>query len=143
MEKRLLLAVILMTAVILITNKMFPPPEVPQTAAPATADSLAVPAPPAAAPLPGAGPVSAAASVDTFSGESDLYRYSFSSRGGEIVRAELREYPSYTVDGSSVQLVPGSARFFTQRLAIGPDTIDLRTLPFTATRTPGSAGEPG
>ena len=74
MEKRLLLAVLLMSAVIMVTNILFPPP--PQPQAGARADSAVVrPAarPARVAPLATAPP----ARADTVVVASELFRYAF------------------------------------------------------------------
>jgi YidC/Oxa1 family membrane protein insertase len=131
MEKRLLIAVLLMGAVIMITNVFFPP--VPAADPAAKADSAVVaPARPAA----GASPVlvaAPAAPTDSVVVRSDLYEYVFSTRGAALTRAALLRYPSYTQPGKTVQLVPaGTTDFLAHRLVVGADTIDLRGAPFQA-----------
>lgn len=135
MEKRLLLAVLLMSATVVITNLLFPPPEpVADSGQPVQAvDSLAIAAP-VAAPVaaPAAPMVRERAEVDTIVVHSPIYNYAFSTAGGRLVEAELLDYPSYTSAGS-VQLVPaGGAGFLSHRLAVGADTIDLSDLAFHA-----------
>ncbi len=137
MEKRLLIAVLLMSAVIMITNQLFPPPAPPTgDGQPTAPDSLMVENRPAAAEvrLPaqtGAGAVQ----VDTVTITSPLYRFSFSTRGAALIEASLLEYPSYTEDGP-VQLVPaGVEDFLTHQLVIGADTLDLSSLPFAPSTT--------
>lgn len=137
MEKRLLIAVLLMSAVIMITNQMFPPPEAPvkvEQVAPEPTGEREATQSAIAAPLPGpAG--SAPARVDTVTIASPLYRYSFSTLGAALIEARLLEYPSYTEDGP-VQLVPtGTDDFLTHQLAVGGDTIDLSALSFTPSAT--------
>jgi YidC/Oxa1 family membrane protein insertase len=142
MEKRVVLAVLLMTAVILITNILFPPPPPEETAAdPAAVTAPATPLAPAfQAP---AEPVAleAPARVDTLVVSSRLFRYTLSSRGASMLQAELPRYPSYTRPGEYVRLVSDDAQhFLAHRLALGTDTIDLRTLPFRVEGTSAALG---
>jgi YidC/Oxa1 family membrane protein insertase len=145
MEKRLILAVLLMGAVIMGTNLLFPPPPAPKPGA--RADSVAAAqarhaAPPAAPVLAG----TAATATDTVAVRSSLYQYDFSTRGAALVRAELLRYPSYTQPGKTVQLVPpGTSDFLAHRLVVGRDTVDLRAVNFQASArsvTVDSAGGP-
>src|SRR5687768_15385984 len=147
MEKRLLLAVLLMGAVIMVTNIFFPP--VPRVDPAARADSARVVAP--AAPRLGVappvlGPPPAAVPMDSVVVRSGLYEYVFSTRGAALTRAELLRYPSYTQPGRPVQLVPAGTRdFLAHRLVVGADTIDLRAAPFqpsVRSLTVDSAGGP-
>jgi YidC/Oxa1 family membrane protein insertase len=144
MEKRLLLAVFLVSAVIMITNLLFPPPEpVPADEAEVAAPAVA---PPAVVQRPAAVPDPAApAREDTVVVASPLYRLAFSTRGAALLRAELLRYPSYTQEGQPVQLVPaGAADFLAHRVAVASDTIDLRQLPFQASAAALEVeGEPG
>jgi YidC/Oxa1 family membrane protein insertase len=134
MEKRLLLAVVLMGLVLMITSVLFPPPE-PPPAPPA--DDPAVPAAvaptaPARAPAITAAPV-AAVRADTIVVSSPLYRYSISTRGAAMVGAELLRYESYVHPGERVQLVPPTTEsFLAHRIVVGRDTVDLRAAPFQA-----------
>ncbi|HET8655662.1 MAG TPA: membrane protein insertase YidC [Longimicrobiaceae bacterium] len=141
MEKRLILAVLLMSAVIMLTNVLFPAPKRPvaKTAADTTVDTTAAPAPATAsaptaaapAPLPVALPPQPAVPGDTVVVSSELYRYAFSTRGAALVAAELLKYPSYTRNGP-VELVPeGVHDFLAHRLAVGRDTLDLSNIAFT------------
>ncbi|HEX6069962.1 MAG TPA: membrane protein insertase YidC [Longimicrobiaceae bacterium] len=129
MERRLLLAVLLISAVMVITNLLFPPPPAEQAQAPA-ADSAQVVAVPRAAPIV-APSVPPAATADTVTVSSSRYRYSFSTRGASLIRAELLDYPSYTHEGEPVQLAPLDApEFLSLRLVVGADTVDLRNARF-------------
>src|SRR5690606_5788813 len=139
MEKRLLLAVVLMTAAIMFTNILFPPAEPPPAAAPGEVEASpgvtasAAPATSAAAPLPTVGSMAATAPVDSVVVESELYRHVFSTRGATLVEASLPQFSSYQGEDEVVQLVPpGETRFFSRRLVVGGDTVDLGTLPFIA-----------
>lgn len=140
MEKRVVLAVLLMTAVIFLSNLLFPPPEPvveePQAAAPTAPAATAAAAPAFRAP------VEAAAPVDTLVVGSPLYRYVISTRGAALLRAELPRYPSYTQPERPVQLVPaGVDDFLAHRLVVGSDTVDLRTVPFRAEGGSATLGE--
>src|SRR5688572_13611950 len=102
MEKRLLVAVLLIGAVIMATELLFRPAPLPESAT--GADSAAVAAPPAvtrAAPRAPAPPVAATpvAPADTVVVRSALYEYAFSTRGAALVRASILRYPSYTHPG--------------------------------------------
>ncbi|HEX7241827.1 MAG TPA: membrane protein insertase YidC [Longimicrobiaceae bacterium] len=136
MQKRVFIAVLLMSAVILVTNYLFPPPK-PQPRAAGARDSVAAapapaPASAVAAPvLPAPGAAKAPARQVVVS--SPLYRYTLSTRGGALVGAEMLKYASYQETGRPVQLVPrGAADFLSHRLVVGRDTLDLRGLPFQA-----------
>ena len=145
MEKRLLLALVLMTVAMVVTNILFPPAEPPQESG-AAADSVQAPA--VAADLPELRlptPVQTG-TTDTVVVRSDLYRHVFSGRGAALLRTELLQYPSYAVPGSAVQLVPsGVTDFLTYSLVVGGDTIQLSGLPFTTTtdslRVGGAGGD--
>lgn len=139
MEKRLLLAVFLIGAVIMITSWLFPPPPAPEPTA--GADSATVARVPAARPAVVAAPRAAAPAesaiavppLDTVVVRSPLYEYAFSTRGAALLRAAILRYPSYTQPGEPVQLVPAGTRdFLTHRLVIGSDTVDLRGAAFRA-----------
>ncbi len=136
MERRLILAVVLMTAAILITNILFPPPERPDTVADSQLVEESVPsAASGAAPSLPVIPVTGGG-ADTVTVESELYRFQLSSRGGTVIGAELKEFASYSAEGERVQLVaPNSAGLFINRLVIAGDTIDLRTLNFAIDTT--------
>jgi YidC/Oxa1 family membrane protein insertase len=136
MEKRVLIMVLLMTAVIMTTNLLFPPRKEPPAGA-ARADSAAAPgaaAPAARAPVLPAGVQQAPAQQVVVS--SPLYRYTFSTRGASLVGARMLRYASARQDGQQVELVPaGSAGMLAHRLVVGRDTVDLRGLPFQASAT--------
>ncbi|MGH7457709.1 MAG: membrane protein insertase YidC [Longimicrobiaceae bacterium] len=129
MEKRILLAVLLMTAVILLTNVLFPPPPRPERAVRGEADTAAaggatlpvaapLPAPPVPEPEPGG-------VADTVTVSTPLYRYSFSTRGAKLVGAELLEHASFVNDGAAANLVPAGGSMLGYRLVLGADTVDL------------------
>ncbi len=140
---RLLLAITLMIALVVITQLLFPagPRPVP-TPVP---DSLAPPAPaparppdtitgaPQQPPIAGA-PIDpsslAAARADTITVESDLYRYGLSTRGAAIVSAELVRYDSDTRPGP-VELKPDDAsELIGYQVKIGNVILDFDRMPF-------------
>ncbi|MDQ3388538.1 MAG: membrane protein insertase YidC, partial [Gemmatimonadota bacterium] len=90
-----------------------------------------VTAPPSALPV-GVPPRAAAdGPAQRVTVESPLYRYTFSTGGAAMVGAELLRYPSLLEEDAPVQLVPsGTLDFLAYRLAVGDDTLDLRSLPF-------------
>jgi YidC/Oxa1 family membrane protein insertase len=142
---RFILAVILMIAVVVITNLLFPPVGRRKTAV--TADSVAQapiaapaatvqqptqPQPQAQAATQPAADASAARAA-TVVVESPLYRYGISTRGAMIVSAEMLSWKSFTRDGP-VQLAPNSPRgLVSYRVQIGSQQVDLATLQFMPT----------
>ncbi|CAN5806567.1 membrane protein insertase YidC [soil metagenome] len=135
MEKRVLLAVFLMSAVILLTNLLFPPPEPGPQEGAAGADTAVATAPAAVverAALPMA-PATQAVEARVVEVRSPLYRYAFATRGAALLEAELVKYPSYTRPGQPVQLIPeGTLDFLAHRVIVGRDTLDLRNAVFQA-----------
>src|SRR5690606_36404604 len=132
---RFLLAIVLMIAVVLVTNLLFPPVAAPTPAAVQDTAAVAVdtaaappqrlapaaepepePVPPVEAPPPPAGAVAA----DTIVIESPLYRYAISTAGGALVSAELLQFESFTREGP-VQLVPPGAAALLSYAIRGPD----------------------
>jgi YidC/Oxa1 family membrane protein insertase len=137
---RFVLAVVLMIAVVVITNLLFPP--VPRKTLPAAKDTTAVVQPGAAtknAPTTTAPQTIAAAPAalgptvaDTVIVESPIYRYGISTRGAALVSAEMLPWKSFTRKGP-VQLAPGSPRgLLSYRVQFGQNQqLDLSTLSFT------------
>jgi YidC/Oxa1 family membrane protein insertase len=156
-ELRFLFAIVLMIAVLVITNVLFPP--VPPEEVPASmgADSAQVtPIPPAAGgedttrsppvagemedvleiPSPEGGeepapqappPQDEARSVVV---EGPLYRFTFSNVGARLGSVRLLSFPSFTHEGSVELLRAESEGALGSRLLIGSDTLDLRNVPF-------------
>jgi len=150
---RFLLAVVLMIAVMVITNILLPAPKRTPPSPVATADSVPVTpgvAAPAASPAvvradtpsasPGAASPSAASPAAVAAGgtvtvSSPLYRYGFSTVGGALVSARMLRYPSLAPGrkGEPAELVPvGAHALLDYRLRIGGQDLDLSLLPFTA-----------
>ena len=137
---RFLLAIVLMIAVVVITNLLFPPVP-PQPAG--VADTAAVAVDTAAAPrqapglepaaAPPAQPAEAVVGADTIFIESPLYRYGISTAGGALVSAELLQFESFTRDGP-VQLVPTDAAALVSYALSWPgvEKLDLSRVPFRA-----------
>jgi YidC/Oxa1 family membrane protein insertase len=140
---RFLLAVVLMIAVMVITNVIFPPaprePVVPPDSVSSPADTGAVPRdtqPIVEAPDPGVGvPVdSAGGAGDTIVVRSELYEYRILTRGGSLIGARLLQYQAQPPrDGAVVELAPPDLpRLVSYRLRTGTREIDLARLAFTA-----------
>jgi YidC/Oxa1 family membrane protein insertase len=157
-ELRFLLAIVLMIAVLVVTNIMFPPVPPPETQGPTVADSGQVVQSAAAdtsASTPRAPPVSGqtqdapvipaqeevaqepaqelpapAVEEQEFIVESPLYRFTFSNIGGRLVSARLMNFPSLTYEGP-VELIHGeSGGGLGARFLVGQDTLDVRNVPF-------------
>lgn len=171
MEKRLVLAIVLMMAVVFVVNILFPPPQPrrpagEQEAALAPAETIATPptegvereAPeivgeqvPAAQEelaLPALSQPTELELEDTVWVNSPLYRLAFGERGARLISAELLAFESLAPEtkGEPVQLVPPLAdNFFTHRWLFGDDTLDLGLASFEAAPTElhlGTLGEP-
>jgi YidC/Oxa1 family membrane protein insertase len=141
---RFLLAVVLMIAVVLITNVIFPPaprePAVPadSATAPATGGvtrdtarpSSAVPGPEREAEADSAG------AGDTVVVRSTLYEYRLLTRGGSLAGTRLLRYEVQPPrDGELVELAPPDlGALISYRLRAGTRDIDVGRLPFTASR---------
>lgn len=136
---RFVLAVILMIAVVVITNMLFPP--ISRRPDPATGDTVTLAQPPAVpsvdepiSPVQETVPQprTVSARTDTVIVESPLYRFGISTNGAMIVSAEMLNWKSFTRDGP-VQLAPRHTRgLLSYRVQVGGRQIDLSTLPFTA-----------
>lgn len=144
MERRLVLAIVLMLAVFIIPSVLWPPKPVPRKPAAATDTAAARSAQPesGAAPAPAparpAGrPSDAIAPAETVWVSSPLYRFGFSTRGAQLIAAELKEYKSFAAGdaGAPVQLVRSGSPLLAGRLSIGGDTLGLDSLAFTPSAT--------
>lgn len=163
---RFLLAIVLMIAVIVVTNLLFPPspPQRMPSGAVDVMDTAQAPGaqpqempeervsvqPEEARPTPAAAvPVEPApgadAAADTVFVESPLYRYGFSTRGGGLVVAELLEWESFSRPGKPpADLVPADAGAVVgYTLRVGDDTVDLRDRPFQIEPAAGLSLAPG
>jgi YidC/Oxa1 family membrane protein insertase len=161
---RFLIAVLLMIAVMVVTNILLPAPRPPSSAARPERDTAAAnaatPRAPVTAPPPqltadsgsGAAPDSVAAAAaavpaDTVVVETALYRYGFSTMGGALVSAQMLEHPSLTEnrEGRPAELVPpGAHALLDYNLRLGDRTIELARLSFTPSPANGvRPGQPG
>ncbi len=127
-----------MLIVAVLPSILFPPKKAARrTGRPAVGDTGARPAtpPPAAAPsLPTARPPDRLTAVaETVWVTSALYRFGFSTLGGQLVWAELLDYRSFAPGDTarSLQLVPPDRPLLVHRLALGSDTVSLADWSFT------------
>jgi YidC/Oxa1 family membrane protein insertase len=158
-ELRFVVAILLMVAVLVVTNLLFPPTP-PALSGPGMLDTVSVPqgGPPRSTggaprqvlggpdPLPSV-PGTPATPTDVREREvavvGPLYRHIFSTRGARLISAELLAFRSFTRDGP-VQLIPaGGDGALGLRLVLGADTLDLRNFPFTPSRERVTLGERG
>ena len=140
MERRVILAIVLMLIVAVLPSILSPPkkavrptggrPAGDTTRMPAVAESAAAPT------LPSAPSVRASAGVPAESVwvTSSRYRLGFSTAGARLVRAELPEYRSFAAgdSGRPVQLVPPGRPLLAHSILLGADTISLADWSFTA-----------
>src|SRR5579862_2402020 len=148
MEKRLVLAFILMGAVLFLAPYIFkgpPQPPAKQTSSAAPKSGPAQPAQPApiqaaantqapAAPAPaGSIPVESAASEDLFTVDTAVYRVTLSNRGGVVRSWKLK---NYTAGGKPLELVNTAsnvdfpfALYFKNAPATNPNTALFKAAP--------------
>ena len=139
MERRLILAILLMLGVLVVPSILFPPKRpVGPTGARADSTARLEPAAPesaAAAPLLIARPPerSARAPAETVWVTSPLYRLGFSTRGAALVRAELLAYRSFAPadSGRAVQLVPPGQSWLVYARTGESDTLALSDWSFS------------
>ena len=139
MERRVILAIVLMLIVAVLPSILSPPKKaVRQTGGRAVGDTTRLPAvaeSSAAPTLPSAPSVRASAGVPAESVwvTSSRYRLGFSTAGARLVRAELPEYRSFAAgdSGRPVQLVPPGRPLLAHSLLLGADTISLADWSFT------------
>lgn len=136
---RFLLAVILMIAVIVITNIIFPPaprePAVPADTMPrpVVPDNVRRDTQPAAVAPEAELPTDTLGATDTIVVRSSLYEYRIVTRGGTIVGARLLQHLVQPPRGGAVVELapPQSPGLFSYRVRSGTREIDLARLPFT------------
>ncbi len=155
MERRTLLAIGLMLIVAILPSLFFAPKpsprptgsgadsvtqvadtiaRVPPVALPETSARKPPAVTPDTAPLPPAGPDSQPAQLVTV--DSPLYRFVFSSRGGRLVQAVLKNYRSYAPGDSGIaQIIPDTSQFLRTRLVMGDDTVSLADWRFQPSTT--------
>jgi YidC/Oxa1 family membrane protein insertase len=136
---RFLLAIVLMIAVVIVTNIIYPPvrspappPALPDTAAPAIDTTPAAARPPVAETPPTV--VSVIAPAETVLVRTPLAEYGISTMGGALVSARLLQYQSFEEGsaGQVAQLVPRGTALVRLRVSAGNQLIDLQQLPFQA-----------
>ena len=147
MERRVLLAFILMLIVLILPSILFPPKPDRRTGGRAVGDTTprsdtapAAPAPPesvaATASLQSGCPAvrpSRVAAAETVWVISPRVRFGFSTAGAQLLSAELLDYKSFAPgdSGKPVQLVPPGRPLLAHCLVLGADTISLADWRFT------------
>lgn len=137
---RFVLAVILMIAVIVVTNLLFPPvPPEPAAEAPGVEQQAEAPAEPAApAPaVPVLTPGQAMAQAeemeaDTVVVSSPLYNFAISTRGASVVGAELLRFESFTREGAVQLAAPEIDALLGYGVRVDGQQFELGALPFQA-----------
>jgi len=143
-ERRVVLALLLMLAVLGLPSLLAPPkkPAV-RPGAPAATDTGRARDTTPAAPTPAAAPAAVrsacppvrptAAVPETVWVTSRAYRFGFSPVGAQLVRAELTGYRSFAAgdSGRPVQLIPDGRPLLAHCLIVGADTISLADWRFT------------
>jgi len=110
-------------------QNLFFPPRRPEPPAPQPVPAATQPG--ASAPGLGAATPAAAFTPRRVEVRSPLYHFTFSTRGGALAGAQLLRFDSYVNRGQPVQLVPGGVTdLLAHRVAVGADTVDLRSLEF-------------
>ncbi len=143
MERRVILAIVLMLIVAVLPSILFPPKKTDRRIG-GQADSSrtaqeSIPGP-AATPSPlSAYPPNrlTAAKAETVWVTSPLYRLGFSTRGGALVRVELSNYRSFAPgdSGTAVQLVPEGLPLLASARIAGGDTTALSAWSLTPSAT--------
>ncbi|HUL49174.1 MAG TPA: membrane protein insertase YidC [Gemmatimonadales bacterium] len=151
MERRFILAIVLMLLVALLPSLFLKKPAARRTGAPADTnragvESAAATTPPVVAPSAGA-PVrpSIAVPAETVWVTSPLYRLGFSTSGGRLVHVELLQFRSFAAQDSArnVQLIPPGTGLLGMRLVQGADTADLEDWTFKPNVAPLRVTGPG
>ena len=141
MERRVILAIVLMLIVAIAPSLIWPPKKTagrpdgrPDSSA--TRPPVTEPTPPPVGPSARPPVRPFAESAETVWVTSPLYRLGFSTRGGQLVSAQLLEYQSFVPGDSAqrVQLVPAGRPFLVHRLVPtgGGDTVSLADWTFRA-----------
>ena len=157
---RFLLAIVLMIAVVIVTNLIFQPTR-PEPGTNVMPDTVAPVDPEPASPLttsptpvtdPVTDPGTAAATepggngADTVRVASGLYRFGISTRGGSLVSARLLEYESFAPgrENQPVELVPlPGAGLVRMRLRVGDRDVELSRFAFQPDQREVELGETG
>lgn len=144
MDRRFVLAIVLMMAVLLVPSLFVkrPPPRPPAGSAATPAAPAAPGAPPSAVPSPTLAPATTpepapvapgpqqaeVPAADTVTVTSPLYRYQFSTRGGRLVAATMLEYKSMRPGEAdqAAQILHPEGDFLALAVLTGGDTIPIR-----------------
>jgi YidC/Oxa1 family membrane protein insertase len=134
MERRLVVAILLMILVAVVPSLFIKPPRRPvlpdsTRAGPATAESAraeSVAAPPRRRPIRQVTPPPPSVPAETLVVTTPLASYAFSSAGATLERATLNAYRMYgAARGRPVELVQPSYRLLAHRVVLGQDTVRL------------------
>ena len=133
MERRIILAILLMLIVAVLPSILFPPKKpAGRTVGQSDSTAKAIAAAPEAAAVPARPSVRptvrpSAATAETVWVTSPLYRLGFSTRGGALVSAELLDYKSFAPadSGRPVELVPSGRPMLAYGRTAGSDTTAL------------------
>jgi YidC/Oxa1 family membrane protein insertase len=140
MDRRFVLAIVLMMVVLLVPPLLLKRP--PRRPADRVSVDTTAARPqqnptigPAERPVPtptAVSPAAEASGEDTVTVISQLYTYRFSTRGGRLIGADLRQYKSMRKEerGQSAQVLPPNSQLLAFGLLLGRDTIRLANLPF-------------
>ncbi|MDH4043404.1 MAG: membrane protein insertase YidC [Gemmatimonadota bacterium] len=149
MDRRLLLAILLMLGVTIVPSLLWPPQR-PPVPAPGTEDTAVTALPPA---TPVAGPsTTTRTTVPAVPGlteqeplpdepsaerrvvvESDLYRYEFTTQGARLLGATLLQYRALvSTDSGTAQLLPPNSRLLAYAFVVGGDTLPFDRATFEA-----------
>jgi YidC/Oxa1 family membrane protein insertase len=140
-ERRVILAIVLMLIVAVLPSILFPPkrPVRPAGGAPPedTGTAARSPTPPPAArpsrPVLGGPTIAARSPAETVWVTTPLYRLGFSTLGAQLIAIELASYQSFAPSdsGRPAQLVPPGRGLLGSELIVGADTVSLATVTFT------------
>lgn len=149
MDKRTVLALILVALVIVITPQLFPTPErvQPDVTAPA-ADSVVAsptvappqpPAPRAESTMTARDPLEpkALAAVDSVSFSDSLSQTTLSTAGGSLLRVELTKFAALDKTGRHVMLTAGPSPLLSFRVLDQADTLHLSDHVLSVAQSPG------
>ena len=141
MDRRVIVAVVLMMAVLVLPSLFVkrPPPRPPlradsaQTAGPADSGRAAPATPPSLSPAARAADSVPQLHDDTITVSSPLYRYAFSTRGGRMIQATFLDYRSMRPEeaGQPAQILLPGSELLSLALLVGRDTLSLRDWHFT------------
>ncbi len=148
MERRLVVAILLMIMVAVVPSLFIKPPRRPvstdssRVGPPDTAraESVARPAPAPVRPVRRPAPAAPSAPAETVSVATPLATYELSGAGATIQRAELSAYRMYgAMRGGPVELVRPGDRLLAHQVVLGRDTIRLDSASYQVERTSGGA----